>query len=530
MYNVRVAKNHNYFANGVLVHNCDDPIDPKEVLSETALQTAREFFTNHLPGRKVNREVTVTILIMQRLGVGDPTDVMMDISKREGASPVRHVCLPAELTEDVNPPELAQKYANGVLDSNRLPKHVLDRERATMGEHAYQTQFLQRASIPGGSMFRAEWFNKRVKAAPYDCKRIRYWDRASSIGSSACNTAGVLMAVDGNGTVYVEDVVVGKWEPVERNKKIRATAIRDRSRYGPKHEPKIYVEAEGGSSGRDAWIAIARSLSGFPVREDRPTGSKDTRAEPWAWELAAGNVYIVDNGESAGQGTAGWDIAAYVDEHEKFRPSPGQKLGRLKDRIDSSSGCYNLLKGAKSNQGLKTYNLGRSRNGPPVKVILATREQLACAHILNPTILVSIQDPSQETTPELPPHALVNLIASVVVWFADLDPYDAETNASWDDPDPETGIAPSQLAVSKEACRKMWGVLTRKYPTPPEIIIIQGEDDGRHPSVGMAVCDALHFRRDQTLSCLESDDNRHKGDPPNRYVYDVVREGRKLVM
>jgi hypothetical protein len=523
----------------------DDALDPKEVLSETALQTAKDFFTNHLPGRKTNRDVAVTILIMQRLGVGDSTDVMLDIAKREGASPVRLICLPAELTEDVQPSELKERYVDGLLDPLRLPKHVLDRERASMGEHTYQTQFLQRASIPGGSKFRIEWFNKRKKAAPYNCKRIRFWDRASSETETACATAGALLAMDETGHIYVENVVYGKWEPVERNKKIKATALADRARYGPKHEPRIYVEREGGSTNKDAWIAIARILAGFPIREDRPTGNKDVRSDPWAWELAAENVTIIDNGQSDGTGQPTWDINAFIQEHINFRPSPGRKLGRNKDRVDACSGAYNLLKGTKAAGGLRTYNIGRSKNGPPVKIFAGTRSQLAEADIVNPSILISIQDPLPDplaslkqgelfSSPELPPHAL-RLVASCVIHFADLDSYDRETNEEWDTPDPDTGKKPSELAITKDIAKKMWLTILKKYQTPPQIIVIQGEEDGRHASVAMAVCDSLNFKRDQALFTLDSDDSSSsgsilKGDIPNKYVYDVVRDAKRLIV
>lgn len=518
----------------------DDPIDPKEVLSDISLQTARDFFTNQLPGRKVNREVTVTILIMQRLGVGDPTDVMLEIARRENASPVRHICLPAELTEDVSPPELAQMYVNGLLDPVRLPKNVLDRERATMGEHAYVTQFLQKASIPGGSMFKDIWFNQRVRAAPYNCKRIRYWDRAST-QDGGCYTAGVLMAKDEQDNLYIEDVVHGQWEPDERNRKMKATALKDRARYGPKHEPRIFVEMEGGSSGRDAWKGVAKALAGFPAREDRPTGSKDVRAEPWATQLSALNVFLVDNGESTGHGKASWDINGYIQEHLNFRPTPGKRLGKYKDQVDASSSAHSLLVGAKSCGGLRTYNIGRSKNGPPVKIFVVTRSQLAEADIVNPSILVSIQDPLPDlkqgelfTNPELPPHAL-RLVSSCVLYFADLDSYDKTTNEEWETPDPDTGKKPSELAINKEMTKKMWFTILKKYEKTPQIIVIQGEEDGRHISVAMAVCDALNFKRDQALFSLDSGDSSFsgsmlKGEIPNKYVYDVVRDARRLIV
>lgn len=650
----------------------DDPIDPKKVLSEAERKTAADFMTKVIPTRRMRGaqgDVCVTILIMQRLGLQDPTDVMLETARHEGAAPLRHICLPAELTDAVSPPELRGFYeglnidggcaADHVMDPIRFSRKVLNEQRAILGEWAYGGQFLQAPRPLMGGMFKAIWFSgpgRRVRAAPFNCKRIRYWDRAclvagtrietsrgevpieevikgdfvltrngyrevkwsgvtkkvskltqvifkngsvlvgtgdhpiwtinrywvnmenldesdcilyldkkdggrwqtretqiwkqsnlmvsgmcespvgdisrrcdgipregstiatlsiepsgdsttetflsniryitkiaigtttqlkisnvsrqktaiessermcgprcpiedslarsagrlskrskirqctapsyvlaapmprhncisvlfarksiideevhyavpqsvtnyygkpdvpyvknydvpyvknysvkrnthndaaprdvqdsspsmvpvydlevegdheffangilvhnSSREESACFTAGTLLAYDGY-RIFIEDCVHGKWEPDERNAVMLATAIKDRTRYG-KHEPVIYVEAEGGSAGRDAWLGIVRTLMGFVVREDVVKGSKDTRAEPWATQLAAGNVFVVDNGESEGVGKAGWDINGYIEEHCNFRPETGKRLGKWKDRVDAS--------------------------------------------------------------------------------------------------------------------------------------------------------------------------------------------------
>lgn len=335
VYNLEVAENNNYFANGVLVHNCDDPIDPKKAISDVELKTARYFYDSVIPSRKVNKEIAVEITIMQRLHVNDPTGHLLERSKLENTSPIKHICLPAELTEEagkyspetVIPVELAKNYKNGLMDPKRIPREVLKRERATMGAYAYAGQYLQSPIPLTGGLFSNHYFNQRVKAAPYDAKRIRYWDRAST-DNGGCYTAGVLLAKDREGNYYVEDLIHGQWEPHERNMKMRATALKDRHKYG-KHEPVIWVEAEGGSSGRDAWKGVVRALAGFVVKEDRVSGSKEVRAEPWSAQLAAGNVYLVENGL--------WPINTFVEEHCAF------PLGKTKDIVD----CSCLIAGTK---------------------------------------------------------------------------------------------------------------------------------------------------------------------------------------
>lgn len=310
----------------------DDPIDPKKALSEVELKNAREFVCNVLPTRKVDKQVSVMFLVMQRLHEADPTGVLLDNAKKEHGTPIRHICLPAELPKsgdgaylpaNVSPVEHVEKYRDGLMDPVRLPRHVLRQYRVTLGAYGYSGQFEQNPVPHGGGMFKAEYFTQLKKASPYHAKRIRYWDRAAT-QDGGCYTAGVLMARDEIGNYYVEHVVHGQWEPDERNAVMLATAQRDHRRYGPMNPPLIYVEAEGGSSGRDAWKAVARVLAGFPVFEDRVSGRKEVRAEPWSAQLAAKNVFMVEDGT--------WDLQNYIDEHLAF------PLGRFKDQVDAS--CF----------------------------------------------------------------------------------------------------------------------------------------------------------------------------------------------
>src|SRR5581483_10677647 len=136
------------------------------------------FMTNVLPNRKVDKRVSTIVLVMQRLGLGDPTDVMLKEGAKEGARTVRHICLPAELTEDTTP-EFRGYYINGLMDKTRLGPEVLAENKAR-GRLFYATQFLQKPYAAEGPMFKPEWFRKFVRAAPYKViKRIRYWDRGA---------------------------------------------------------------------------------------------------------------------------------------------------------------------------------------------------------------------------------------------------------------------------------------------------------------------------------------------------------------
>lgn len=645
----------------------DDPIDPQGAMSELELKSAAHFMTNVIPTRKVDKEVTVTILIMQRLHRQDPTAIMLEIAQKSEAFPVRHICLPGEIKEswDVQPPELRSLYSpEGLMDPNRLTWPVLRDLLIRLGPYGYSGQIGQSPTPAGGGMFKEVYFNQRIKAAPYHAKRIRYWDRACLVGSTliktvagmqsiehikagdlvltrdgyrpvkwagltkladtlcelrdhegrvlltatpehkiwvmgkgwtelfmvrpkdrllnasgptgpsesfyvrrqrllhkvpvfdieidcsgmlvvtrpeffangylvhnstqdgGCATAGVLMSKDKDGNVYVEDCVWGQWEPSERNQIMRATAMRDRGRYGPNNEPEIWVEAEGGSAGRDAWKGVVKSLEGFLVREDRVTGDKDRRAEPWSSQCAALNVYLVDNGHSVGTGEAKWDVSGYVEEHVLFKPEQG-KRGRFKDRVDASSGAYNLLLGKANIAG--TF---RVLSAGPVKpkgfrIFVLHQDELGRHVDHDPALLVYFSESRAAFEDmEIPAHGLNNLLGTLTLNFQDLAP--SELQQDWlDKPELESHI------MKPEEGKKLWAFLLKKRdPQARSYVLVDSTEDSRRAiSCAAAIADSRRMARNETVWQL-GDSDYIAGDCTrlNPHVFEVVKASRMLVV
>lgn len=521
----------------------DDAIDPQKMLSVAETENASHFVREVLPTRKVDKAVSVTIMVAQRLGLGDPTDVMLKEAQKEGAAPVRKVCLPAELTDDVTPVELRDKYVDGLMDPVRLNRNVL-REFKARGALFYSTQFLQKPYAQEGGMFKPEYFNKRIKSAPFNCQRIRYVDRAST-QDGGCYTAMVLIAKDPEGSYYIEHVVHGQWEPGQRNKIMRATALRDRAKYGPKYEPTYYVEAEGGSSGRDAWLGVARAMDGFVIKEHNVSrmGSKDVRAEPWAAQLAAGNVYVIDNGESRNEGRCDWDVQGFVDEHIRFKPEPGKRLGAYKDQVDAASGAYSLLAAERKMLPMRSFRIGdKSKKG--LRFLVCTQQELDEETIEDHNcLLVSVVDPpilSPDGTEQVPGTALVpfanplplggvaKLIAQTFIEVAGIEP--AKYQDKWDVPVPPWGITPDKLVMQRDTGRKLWSFLLKKREPLPDLWVFVDKGDGRALSIAYAVCDSMALPREQTIHTLADPESEHAEPAPIQHVYDVVKSSRCLVI
>jgi hypothetical protein len=76
----------------------DDPLNPKMAASAADLAGVNKFFDKTLPTRKVDKEVTPTYLIMQRLAVNDPTGHLLEKKGKD----INHICLPGTLSKNVN--------------------------------------------------------------------------------------------------------------------------------------------------------------------------------------------------------------------------------------------------------------------------------------------------------------------------------------------------------------------------------------------------------------------------------------------
>jgi predicted phage terminase large subunit-like protein len=131
----------------------DDPLNPREAVSEVSRVTANSFMDTTLSTRKVDKKLTPTILVMQRLHQSDPTGNWL--SKKEKR--IKHICLPGELSKHVNPPELKANYINGLLDPVRLSREDLKDLSIDLGSYGYAGQIGQTPAPETGGIWK-NWF------------------------------------------------------------------------------------------------------------------------------------------------------------------------------------------------------------------------------------------------------------------------------------------------------------------------------------------------------------------------------------
>ena len=215
-----------------------------------------------------------------------------------------------------------------VLVPSRFSHEAVDEIRIDVGSVVFAAEYQGVPRPSEGNRVKRAWF-AIVGAAPKEARRVRYYDKAATTGAGDY-TVGLLMA-ESDGVYYIEDIVRGQWSVFERQKVMLKTAILDAMKYGKiswhkeksqrfsdkqpvEHTPeavaeglgdeyiielpgpRIYVEQEGGSGGKDSVDIDINFLSGFAVRKDRPVGDKEVRAEGWIAQAEAGNIKLVQGG------------------------------------------------------------------------------------------------------------------------------------------------------------------------------------------------------------------------------------------
>lgn len=291
----------------------DDPVkDAQEADSEVYRERTWEWWQSTISTRLEPEGVIV--LIQTRWHEDDLAGRLLSGNADEW----HEIRFPALAEED----DILGRKPGDPLWPERFNKTVLERTRNRLSSRWWNALYQQRPTAAEGDMFRRSWFKQRIRTAPHRGRAIRYWDKAGTPGGGDY-TVGVLI-VEWDGIWVVADVVRGQWSYREREETILETARRDGETY---QNYQVFIEREPGASGVESVQRTIRMLAGFAAYEDNVTGRKEVRWQPWAAQLEAGNVVLVE-GE--------WN-RTFVDEH---LAAPN---GRHDDQIDAASGAFNKM-------------------------------------------------------------------------------------------------------------------------------------------------------------------------------------------
>lgn len=300
----------------------DDPHNIIEGESEARRGEVLIWWDEVMSTRLNDPKTGAHVIVMQRVHERDLSGHVLEQGGYE------HLMLPAEYD-----PKRSCVTVLGQVDPRITEGELLWPERfdaaaiaqlkTRLGSYGTAGQLQQQPTARKGGAFDRAWFDI-VAAAPRRARRVRYWDKAGTQGGGKYST-GLRMAYYG-GEAWIEDVVRGQWSAANREQVMRQTAEADASVYGL--ELVIVAEQEPGSGGKESAELTIKSLAGYSVYADRPTGDKFVRARPLSAAAEAGNVHLV---------RGDWN-EAFVRELNAAGPGAA-----FLDQMDAAAGAYNRV-------------------------------------------------------------------------------------------------------------------------------------------------------------------------------------------
>lgn len=135
----------------------DDPVSPQHAASEIERENANEWYRTTFYSRLNNPLTGVRIVIMQRIHDNDLSGFLL--SNGNSRLKYKHICIPAELSDDLKPKILKDNYdENGLFWSDRFSKDILDDYKQALGSYGYAGQLMQTPTPLNSGMIRSDWF------------------------------------------------------------------------------------------------------------------------------------------------------------------------------------------------------------------------------------------------------------------------------------------------------------------------------------------------------------------------------------
>ncbi|MCK4824047.1 hypothetical protein KA005_50305, partial [bacterium] len=139
---------------------CDDPTNPLKATSLKEMKKVNMIWDRSVSTRMTNPEVSVKIIVMQRLAIIDLSGHCL----RKPGNRYRSICMPAKKRGNISPPKLVEMYDKhgGLLAPERLSRKILEDFKEELGTNAYTGQYDQEPVPDGGTLMKSGWIQIRT--------------------------------------------------------------------------------------------------------------------------------------------------------------------------------------------------------------------------------------------------------------------------------------------------------------------------------------------------------------------------------
>lgn len=286
----------------------DDPIDPEHASSEVA-RAAAAGHLRKLVTRTTDKARTFRIMVMQRVHELDPAGIWL-----ASGQPLRHICLPGEVSEHVKPAALKSRYEDGLLDPRRLNRAALAKLKVALGSYGYAGQIGQVPTPAEGGILKKAWFKtvswEQFQQQPGAAHAVWNFDADTAYTEAQKNDPSAVLASCYLGqTLYLRHASEHRLElPALKRKLPELLAANGYSRLS-----KLHVEPK--ASG----LSVVQELRAITqlnvVLAPTPQGEKTQRVNTCSPFIEAQRVVLIDGAWNTAfiEQCCGFPMAAHDD-------------------------------------------------------------------------------------------------------------------------------------------------------------------------------------------------------------------------
>ena len=289
---------------------CDDLVkNREEANSPTIIQKLEDFYREDLYSRL--EPSGTMILVGTRWSENDP--IALAVSLDESFTVIN---IPALCDDEENDP-LGRKLNESIFPGRFSTEDYLA-IKEVMGEFGFSALYQGKPIPKDGGLFKPDRI--KIDTPTKIIRKVRAYDLAASSGKGDYS-AGVLLGIDEENRFWILDVYRSQDSTEKRDAKILQISELDG------RETRIRIPQDPGSAGKSLSHYFIKMLSGFIVNSPTVSGNKETRAEPFAIQVNAGNVSMIK---------ADWN-RDLIKELEVF------PYGKNDDQIDALSDAFDEL-------------------------------------------------------------------------------------------------------------------------------------------------------------------------------------------
>ena len=269
----------------------DDVINPKKAMSIRERTNCIDWWTRTMYNRLNNPEVGLRVIVMQRLHEEDLTGHIL--AKKMN---YKHICIPAEVTEDLNPPSLKKFYKKGLFFPDRFTREILDEYNYEMGSFGYAGQYLQQPSPEGGGIVRTAWFKKfsllKLEDKAKELGKTLVWNFVIDTAYTKDETndpTAVMCYAEFDGETYIRGVNSAFLEFPELVEWLPSYVTEQ----GYDGNSRIYIEPK--ASGKSVVQQLKRDTRLNIIEDKPPRDDKIVRLNSISATIQAGKVHLLEH-------------------------------------------------------------------------------------------------------------------------------------------------------------------------------------------------------------------------------------------